>query len=317
MRRPSHPDPLRRTDCDAAADRERAAPAATTSTFTCNPGSMPPSSFATERCCRTGLSPPPSTPASRALSSIRRFRGCWAQLLTLVFPIAAVPAIYTFIALAAAGLAMHRLAQPLRCAECCSSRLGRSTSSTLTCCSPLSSARRMRSCSRRRGCRCCCSRCCESGQRFAVSRCRCAAVADECSRGRDGQLYAGRGRDRSRGVIASRRQDEARGATDVCADVSWRCARWGLRLAAFYLVPAAYERRFVQIAMAIIPNMRFQDNFLFGHTGDVPHDVVLHTASLIAVTLLFAASAALVALHLNTRRTCAEDCLGIPLRACA
>src|ERR1700679_2650698 len=30
-------------------------------------------------------------------------------LLTLIFPIASLPAIYTFIALAAAGLAMHRL----------------------------------------------------------------------------------------------------------------------------------------------------------------------------------------------------------------
>ena len=60
----------------------------------------------------------------------------------------------------------------------------------------------------------------------------------------------------------------------------------GLALAAFYLLPAAYERRYVQIAMALIQNMRFQDNFLFGHTGDGPHDQVLHTASLIAVTIL-------------------------------
>jgi len=62
----------------------------------------------------------------------------------------------------------------------------------------------------------------------------------------------------------------------------------GLALAAFYLLPAAYERRYVQISMALIQNMRFQDNFLFGHTGDGPHDRVLHTASLIAITLLSA-----------------------------
>jgi hypothetical protein len=60
----------------------------------------------------------------------------------------------------------------------------------------------------------------------------------------------------------------------------------GLGLAAFYVLPAAYERRYVQIAMAIIPNMRIQDNFLFHHTTDVLHDQVLHTASLIAVFLI-------------------------------
>ncbi len=69
----------------------------------------------------------------------------------------------------------------------------------------------------------------------------------------------------------------------------------GLALAAFYLVPAAYERRYVQVAMAVIPNMRIEDNFLFGHTGDVPHDQVLHTASLIAVSMLFSAVVALAA----------------------
>jgi hypothetical protein len=60
----------------------------------------------------------------------------------------------------------------------------------------------------------------------------------------------------------------------------------GLGLAAFYLLPAAYERRYVQIAMAIIPNMRIQDNFLFHRTGDLPHDQALHTASLIALILI-------------------------------
>jgi hypothetical protein len=69
----------------------------------------------------------------------------------------------------------------------------------------------------------------------------------------------------------------------------------GLGLAAFYILPAAYERRYVQIAMAIIPNMRIQDNFLFHHTGDAPHDQVLHTASLIAILLLALTAAALLA----------------------
>jgi len=76
----------------------------------------------------------------------------------------------------------------------------------------------------------------------------------------------------------------------------------GAALAGFYLVPAAYERRFVQIQMAIIPNMRFQDNFLFGHTADAPHNVVLHTASLVALTLLALTVAPLLLLLLPSRR---------------
>jgi hypothetical protein len=60
----------------------------------------------------------------------------------------------------------------------------------------------------------------------------------------------------------------------------------GLALPAFYLVPAAYERRFVQVEMAIIPNMRFQDNFLFGRTADAAHNIVNHTASMLALTVL-------------------------------
>src|SRR5215469_736881 len=77
----------------------------------------------------------------------------------------------------------------------------------------------------------------------------------------------------------------------------------GLALAAFYLVPAAYERRYVQVAMAIIPNMRVEDNFLFGHTGDGPHDRVLHTASLIAVSMLVAAITALAIAFVSQRRS--------------
>lgn len=75
----------------------------------------------------------------------------------------------------------------------------------------------------------------------------------------------------------------------------------GLALAAFYLVPAAYERRYVQVAMAIIPNMRVEDNFLFGHTGDGAHDDVLHTASLIAVRMLVVTAVVLVSVWFARR----------------
>jgi len=74
----------------------------------------------------------------------------------------------------------------------------------------------------------------------------------------------------------------------------------GLALAAFYVVPAAYERRFVQISMAMIEGMRIDHNFLFEHTGTsddaLLHDQVLHTVSWIAVGLLAATAVALAVL---------------------
>jgi hypothetical protein len=82
----------------------------------------------------------------------------------------------------------------------------------------------------------------------------------------------------------------------------------GLGLSAFYLLPAAYERRYVQIAMAIIPNMRIQDNFLFHHTGDIPHDLVLRTASVLALILLTLTAVAfcLALLRHNTQEPAAR-----------
>jgi hypothetical protein len=79
----------------------------------------------------------------------------------------------------------------------------------------------------------------------------------------------------------------------------------GLALAAFYIVPAAYERRYVQTAMAIIGGVRIDANFLFEHTGttldDLMHDAVLRTVSWIAVTMLAAAVVALVVAGLRHR----------------
>jgi hypothetical protein len=74
----------------------------------------------------------------------------------------------------------------------------------------------------------------------------------------------------------------------------------GLGLASIYLFPAAYERRYVQIAMAILPGMRIQDNFLFHHTGDILHDQVLHTASTIAVILIVLTAVSLSVLCLRS-----------------
>ena len=64
----------------------------------------------------------------------------------------------------------------------------------------------------------------------------------------------------------------------------------GLGLAAFYIVPAAYEQRWVQIARAINPGMRVEDSFLFAHTNNDFHDHVLHRASWILVAEMGAAA---------------------------
>ena len=72
----------------------------------------------------------------------------------------------------------------------------------------------------------------------------------------------------------------------------------GLCLAGFYLVPAIYEQRWVEIAMAVIPGMRPVDNTLFHQTSDPDHDAVLRTASYIAATLL-ATTAGLLSIAFN------------------
>ena len=66
----------------------------------------------------------------------------------------------------------------------------------------------------------------------------------------------------------------------------------GLGLAAFYIVPAAFEQRWVQIEKAIMPGMRVEDSFLFAHTADAFHDQVLRTASWIFIAELAVASIA-------------------------
>lgn len=76
----------------------------------------------------------------------------------------------------------------------------------------------------------------------------------------------------------------------------------GLMLAGFYLIPAAYQERWVEIARAIGPDMRFQDSFLFHHTGESFHDGVLHTASILVCILLGLAAASLVLWRSALRR---------------
>jgi hypothetical protein len=66
----------------------------------------------------------------------------------------------------------------------------------------------------------------------------------------------------------------------------------GLGLAALYIIPAAFEQRWVQIDRAIIPGMRVEDSFLFAHTKNAFHDQVLWTASWIFIAEVAVASIA-------------------------
>ena len=79
----------------------------------------------------------------------------------------------------------------------------------------------------------------------------------------------------------------------------------GFAIAAFYIVPAEFERRFVQIAMATIAGMGIDRNFLFENTGtsadELLHDQVLHTASVIALLMLGTTAIALAAAWLRRR----------------
>ncbi|HSY35966.1 MAG TPA: hypothetical protein VK814_09475, partial [Acidobacteriaceae bacterium] len=78
-------------------------------------------------------------------------------------------------------------------------------------------------------------------------------------------------------------------------------ATLGLTLPALYLLPAAYERRYVQTAMALLSNMRYQDNFLFTRTTDAAHNAVNHTISLLALPLLILTTVSLIAVFLTRR----------------
>ncbi len=67
----------------------------------------------------------------------------------------------------------------------------------------------------------------------------------------------------------------------------------GAALAAFYLLPAVYEQRWVNIAEAVSAGSRPIDNFLFIHTTDPEHDAFNHLISWVALAealLTFAAA---------------------------
>ena len=76
----------------------------------------------------------------------------------------------------------------------------------------------------------------------------------------------------------------------------------GLALPAFYLLPAAVEKHYVQSSMVMIENLRYQDNFLFERTSWEPHNIVTHTVSLLAVAMLLVVTSILTVLFTMRHR---------------
>ncbi|MBS1852990.1 MAG: hypothetical protein JST79_18960 [Acidobacteria bacterium] len=62
----------------------------------------------------------------------------------------------------------------------------------------------------------------------------------------------------------------------------------GLALAAFYVLPAVYEQRWVDIEQVIAPGLRPQDNFLFTAVQEHDHDVFNRLVSIVALSEMIA-----------------------------
>jgi len=84
--------------------------------------------------------------------------------------------------------------------------------------------------------------------------------------------------------------------------VGFMASLLGAALAAFYLLPAAYEQAWVNIGQALGKGLRPQDNFLFTNVGDAGHDAFNRILSLLTVAQIATLLVALVfARHWQSR----------------